>query len=183
MLAIDVPTHFALLPQHLTPDPSAPQAGVAGHLALRWSPGFAALDAACADGAALAGCAAPFDAAHALDLFTGVPAANFTHYHEVASVAPLFASGFALLGELAKFVRVSTTRFAGIMPTSDGMVFEARGAPGERLSLAVAAPGPVVRRVALEFGAAAGPGRLASATVACAGAGAAPCSVSYAAGG
>jgi len=172
VLAIDVPTHFALLPQYLTPDLSAPTAGVAGYLALRWSPGFGAIDAACADGAALAGCAAPFDAAHAFDLFTGTPAVNYTHFHEIVSVAPVFASGFALLGELGKFVRVAATRFTGIMPTADGMVFEARGAPGELISLAVAAPGGVVRRVAVDFGAAGG-----SATVSCAGSGAAPCAV------
>ena len=74
VLAIDVPTSFPLLPAYLTPAPPAD----AEFLAQRWSPGFAAVDAACADGAALAGCAAPFDATHALELMTGTPAANYT---------------------------------------------------------------------------------------------------------
>lgn len=172
LLAIDVPTHFFVLPAYLTPDLSAPQPGVASHLVVRWSPGFAALDAACADGAPLAGCAAPFDAARGVDVFTGAPPVNYTHFHEILSIAPLYASGFALLGELAKFVRVSAARFARVEPTADGMTFDARGAPGERVSVAVAA-GAAVRRVEVDFGARGG-----SVTVACAGAGAAPCTVS-----
>jgi hypothetical protein len=168
VLAIDVPAHFFLLPQHLTPDLSAPQAGVVGHLALRWAPGFAALEQACADGAALSGCAARFDARNGIDLFTDTPAQNYTHFHEIVSISPLFATGFALLGELGKFVRVAYPRFAALAPTGDGMSFSVLGARNEQLQVLVAA-GDVVRRVDVAFA------ESAWVAVTCSGSGPQPC--------
>lgn len=88
------------------------------------------------------------------------------------SISPLFASGFSLLGELGKFVRVSPVRFSSVAPTADGMAFSVRGAAGEQLSVAVAAGG-VVRRVGLAFPDSGG----GVQSVVCSGSGAAPCSV------
>ena len=169
VLAIDVPSHFFLLPQFLTPDLSAPPPGVLYYLALRWAPGFDAVNRSCFD-SALSGCAQRFDARNGVDLFTGTPPQNFTHFHEIVSISPLFASGFALLGELGKFVRVSAARFAALQPTSDGMTFEVFGAQGEQLSVAIAALG-IARRVDVSFEVG---GWL---SVACAGPGERPCQV------
>ena len=149
VLAIDVPSHFVLLPQFLTPDLSSPPPAVLYYLALRWAPGFDAVNRSCFN-SALAGCAQRFDASSGVDLYTGTPQHNYTHFHELVSISPLFASGFALLGEVGKFVRVSAKRFAALQPTGEGMTFAVFGVQGERLSIAVAALG-VVRRVDVLF--------------------------------
>ena len=181
VVAVDVGSSFKLLPSYLSPDISKQSPGVTSHLAIRWSPGFAAVDVACADGAPVRTCAATFDVDTPIELFTGVPAVNYTHFHEIVSIAPVFASGFSLLGELGKFVRVSNSRFPAIAPSAAGMDFTAVGAPLEALSLAILAPstgGPVIRRIVVNFPVGSGPG-LQTATVVCAGASASPCSVSF----
>ena len=157
ILAIDVPTSFLLLPNMLAPDMSVTSAIVTAHLALNWSPGFAAIDAACGDSLPLSGCTRTFSFQQPLDLFTGIPPVNYTHFHELWSISPVFASGFSLIGEIGKFVRVSTSRFSKVTPTSSGFAFTVTGSAGESISIAVAAPssssggGPIVRRVNVLF--------------------------------
>lgn len=174
VLAIDVPSPFGLLPAHLAPDLTDPQPGVVtGHLAVRWSPGFAAVDAACADGAPIGGCAARFAVDAPLELMTGVPPVNYTHFHEVVTIAPVFASGFALLGELpAKVVRVSEARFPSVTPSAGGLSFVVRGAAAESVSVAVATPDQRVQRVPLAFGPGGG-----AVTVSCTAGATPPCAV------
>jgi hypothetical protein len=140
VLAIDVAGPVALRPDALLPDLSA-VAGVAAYVAAPWARGFAATAAACAAGAPAAGCVAPFAPGAPLTLRTGVPAANYTHAFELLSLAPLFASGWALVGELGKVVRVSPARFAWAAEAAGGgLRFGVAGAPGEAVEVAVVAP-------------------------------------------
>jgi hypothetical protein len=131
--------------------------GAAGFLVTRWAPGVAATRAACADGApAAAGCAAALPAGGAFSAAApgGVPAdqsKNITF--DLYSVAPVFSEGgWALVGEVDKFVRVSGARFAFVAPACDAggapsLCFGLTGAEGERVDVALVAPGGVVKRV------------------------------------
>lgn len=151
LLAIDVNTSVALPPSALTPDltPVAvnaraglPAGGVTGYVAVPWARGFAATAAACADGAPAGGCAAPFSPAQPLPLFTGAPQNNNTHSFELWSLAPVYANGFALLGELEKVIRVAVARVPWVAPSGAQLLFELAGAPGEAVRMAVLCPPP-----------------------------------------
>ena len=177
VLAIDVNATVALAPAQLLPDLSA-AGDVARYVAAPWARGFAASAAACAQGAPAAGCVAPFSAAEPLPIFTGAPQLNYTHDFELYSLAPLYANGWALVGELGKVVRVSPARFAFAAPAGAGFEFGVLGAAGEAVAVAVLAPAGarapppagsvagVMLAVALRIPAA------GAATVTCSGAGA-----------
>jgi hypothetical protein len=187
LLAIDINASVLLSPAMLSPDlsPAAVTAraggaggagAVTGYVALPWARGFAATAAACADGAPAAPCVVPFSPAQPLDAYTGAPALNSSHDFELWSLAPRYANGFALLGELAKVVRVAAARVPwvrpSVAPATPSLTFALAGAPGEALDLAVLAPdgaggGGVVRRVATMLPAS------GSASVTCTGVGAA----------
>ena len=157
VLSIDVPTSFLLYPTMLAPDLSIVSETVTGYIALSWSLGYDIIDSVCGDSMPLSGCAQTFSQQQPLDLITGVPPVNYTHFHELWSISPVFSSGFSLIGELGKFVRVSSSRFSNIVPTSSGFSFSVTGSEGESLSIAVAAPPAssggtsIIRRVQVAF--------------------------------
>ena len=127
VLAIDMNSTAAqLAPWQLTPDLSAGGA----YVAVPWSRGAAATAAACAPGAPPTPCTLPFSPTSPLPLFTGAPATNYTHDFELYSISPLFSSGWALLGELDKVVRVSPARFAWVAGDGEGLRFEVTGSSG-----------------------------------------------------
>jgi hypothetical protein len=175
VLVIDVASPFALLPGHLTP------ALVGPYVAAPWARGSAATAAACADGAPASGCLAPFSAAQPLPLLTGGEGSDTSKPHELLSLAPVLANGYALVGELGKAVRVSLQRFVAVVGDAPGHAapnllvtlqgFPAPGAQEEAVAVSVLAPGGVMRSVALRLGA-------AHATFVCTGSGqASSCSV------
>ena len=121
--------------------------------------GAGALARACADGAPAAACAAPFSAAAPLAILTGADR------HELYSIAPVLPGGWALLGELAKFVRVSPARFGAVSGGGGGGALNATlsGAPGEAIAVTLITPEALVRSVPVVFGPS------GSALLACAG--------------
>ena len=60
--------------------------------------------------------------------------------HELWGVYPVLGEGFALLGELGKFVGVSETRFADLSVATDAMTVRVRGDPGEVVTVTAAVP-------------------------------------------
>jgi len=129
---------------------------------MTWSPGVAAVRAACADGAPVSGCASPLTSpgtflAGSPGGTPSDPSRNITF--EIYSIAPVFAmGGWALLGELDKFVRVSASRFAFVIPGEACVVgplpslcFGLTGGEGEDVDVALVAPGGVVRRMMLQL--------------------------------
>lgn len=108
-----------------------------------WARGFDATAAACGDGAPASGCLSPFSPATPLAIHTGVPPTNYTHDFELYSLSPVYPSGFALVGELGKMVRVSPARFAWVaegVKGVGGMDFEVLGAGGEQVVVTVLVP-------------------------------------------
>jgi hypothetical protein len=157
-LAVDVPAAYPLGPASFTPPllggaPRAvpyarawtlarsdsltllPAAG-ATWLAARWAPGFGELALACAPGAAARGCVTAVTAAAPIDVATGPgggAAAPFEHDIELFSLAPMLSSGWALIGELTKVVRVAPARFRWLQDAPGGPIFAVRAAPTERV--------------------------------------------------
>jgi hypothetical protein len=172
-LAVDVPAARALGPASFTPPllGGAPRAvpyarawtlgrnasltllpaANATWLAARWSPGFTQLAAACARGAPARACVAAVSADSPLDVATGPgggASAPFDHDIELLSLAPLLESGWALIGELSKVVRVSPARFHWLSDSPAGPAFGLRAAPAERVNVTLVsggADGVVVR--------------------------------------
>lgn len=147
LLAADVPATFNITPATLFPQVGVSQA-VVGNISARtyaavpWSPGFAAVAAACATGQSAATCAVPFDGAHGLTVNTGGERADEFKPHELWSLAPLFSNGYALIGELGKAVRVSVRRFQYVNATwtpqgQPSLTFELHGASGEQVAVTV----------------------------------------------
>lgn len=171
LLAIDVAAPLPLTAADLSPPPLGP------YVYVPWSPGTAALAAACADGAPAAGCVGAFgEGAPPLVVLTGGEASDASKPHELYSLAPVYGNGFALLGELGKVTRVSEQRFVALSVDDPGyalpnLVFAVAGFPyaerNDTSTVTVMAPGGVMRAVALSWGA---PG---TTTVACVGSGAA----------
>lgn len=106
----------------------------------------------CTDGGVPgAGCAAVWDPAGTLARGTsGAPvlgrwqkgngtANNGTMYHELVTLAPVVA-GFAVLGELGKYVAVSPARFQSVAHTSAGVVMQLAGAAQETIAVTVLVP-------------------------------------------
>jgi hypothetical protein len=60
--------------------------------------------------------------------------------HELWGIYPVLGNGFALLGELDKFVGVSETRFGAVTVDANVMVVELRGDPGEVVTVTAAVP-------------------------------------------
>jgi len=67
-------------------------------------------------------------------------AAPDPHDWSLHHIAPVFASGWAFLGEPAKLVPVSTWRVAAVADTGAGVRVDARGDAGEAVTLAFARP-------------------------------------------
>lgn len=172
VLAIDVAAPLSLTAADLSPPPVGP------YVYVPWSPGAAALAVACADGAPAAGCVGSFgEGAPPLVVQTGGEGADASKPHELYSLAPVYANGYALLGELGKVTRVSMQRFVAVAADDPGfpqpnLVFSAAGFPGagnDTATVAVLAPGGVIRVVSLSW---ASPGS-STAVVACVGSGSA----------
>ena len=159
VLSIDVSTTVALSPQAFYPDLSFIATNTTGEYAvLAWSPGFTFLDSACSSGTRADACVSLFSPVNPLVINTGVAPVPYEHNFELHSLSPIYASGWALIGELAKFVRVSNQRFVWInggdgSSTSFGLDVGVRGTANEVLSLAVYAPGPIpmIIRVPIVF--------------------------------
>jgi hypothetical protein len=153
ILAVDVPASisFILFPSDLTP--SLALCSVASsYISLPWSAGAEALAARCADGAPALGCGVQsFNGSVGLPLATGTPpdgsAKQKGGYHafEISSLSPLYstAHGWALIGEVDKFVRVSPVRFSAVMQGTGAaaIVTWVEGAPNETVSVSWLAPG------------------------------------------
>lgn len=119
------------------------------YIVLGWSAGLHALSTACADGAPAAPCLALVSAARPLSLAPGPgggPGGGdaFAHDLEIASLAPVLASGWALVGEIAKVVRVSPDRFASVGAQArsggPGLAFDVMLAANEAADVLVLAP-------------------------------------------
>lgn len=188
VLAVDVPAaaNFTLLPADLTPSLSTAAASVCGSsglassvVAVPWSPGITGMAERCADGAPALNCVVPFGEATGLAIATGAApdrtAKGAAHDFEVWSLSPVLPTGYALLGELPKFTRVSPVRIGGVAGSAaPSLTFTVDGAADEVVSLAVLVPGAVpgladslIRTVSVAFAASGG-----TAVVTCTGAGA-----------
>ena len=129
------------------------------YVAVLWSPGFAGVAAVCAPYAPVSGCVQPFDAGNALNVYTGVPPVNYAHHFEIYSIAPVFDTGYALLGELNKFVRVSPARMLFCNSTFEDdttptLTFAVAGASDESVEVHVLVPGSIeaaIQSVVLVF--------------------------------
>ena len=195
VLAVDVPAAAGVLlrPGDLTP--SLLRCGAAGYVALPWAPGFAAMGARCGEGAPALGCVAPLPSG-GLPIATGAAAPlpgarGGPHNFDILSLAPVHAEGggWALLGEVGKFVRAAPVRFPGSRAAGGGLVAYVAGAAGEEVRVALLTPGAsggaafpeclgnaTVHVESVQFGPRGG-----VATLSCAGAGArAACSQSWA---
>jgi hypothetical protein len=181
VLAVDVPAEATLVlrPGDLTP--SLARCGAAGYVALQWAPGFSAMGERCAQGAPALSCVTPV-LSGGLPIATGAAAPlpgarGGPHNFDILSLAPLQHGGWALLGEVAKFVRVAPVRFPASVAVGGGLETYVVGAPGEEVRVALIAPGSdaglpslntsTVRVESLTFGDAGG-----VALLRCAGAGA-----------
>lgn len=135
VLAVSVVPPFALLPRHLFPLPAAGDAFVAFALS-RTARG------SCANGTAASACVVPFAAAQPLVLDTAAPR-GIDLSHELWSASPLLRGGFALLGDLRKFVAASPLRFAGVGFSSDDaaeLVVNVTAAAGQRVEVTAIVP-------------------------------------------
>jgi hypothetical protein len=123
-----------------------------------------------------------------VDARTGA-GANRSVAHELFSFAPVFEGGWALVGEVDKFVRASPARFAAVTPgpapgcatpaaRGASLCVAAVGAPREALVVVLLAPEGVVRAVPLAFGAGGGVA-LVTCTAEGARAGASACTIEY----
>lgn len=149
VLAANLTAPFALLPAHLAPTRAdAPLRAAAPRLRGTWTlaaPAAAAaaptiayaLNTTTLDAATLT--LGPFDDAHPIAL-APCGLADFALVH----TAPVFSNGFALLGELQKWVPVSEARFTDVGADAAGAHASVRGAPGERVDVAWMAPGGAV---------------------------------------
>lgn len=170
VLSVDVAAPLLLYPCDLFLAPPA----VGAYVYTRWSPGVAAVAAACADGAPAGGCVGRFDADTPLRLQVGGEARDHAKPFELFSLSPLYDNGWALLGELGKVTRASVQRFAFAYPDAShpGLLFAVNGTAGEEVSVALVTGG-LVKVVNISFAVD------RQAAVACAGTGgAATCSVS-----
>ncbi|KAL1514420.1 hypothetical protein AB1Y20_003521 [Prymnesium parvum] len=82
------------------------------------------------------------------------PHANGSHAWALATLAPLLGAGWALLGEVDKFVAVSAERFDAVDARDPrALRLRLRGAPGEAVRLLVVTPPPnaTALRVTLEL--------------------------------
>jgi hypothetical protein len=180
VLAVDVAAPFTLLPGDLTPSLLRCGGGAAAYVALPWSPGFAAMGARCAHGAPALACVAPLPAGGLL-IETGAAAPRpgargGPHAFEIFSLAPVHAAGggWALLGEVGKFVRAAPVRFPGSLAEGGSLTTLVAGAANEVVRVTLLAPGSAgglgnatIRVESLSFGPRGG-----VATLRCAGAGA-----------
>jgi hypothetical protein len=202
LLAVDIPAEFNYsfglgdFTPSLDGTPSGSgacsESGLApsGYVALAWSPGLAALSKLCADGVPALGCIQPLGSGQRIHVATGVAPNQMEkgafHPFEILSLSPLLTNGYALLGEIGKFTRVSPVRFTGIVASSNGsgdgpgMTTWVAGAADETVDVAVLVPGQsgllkdaLIRRVSVSFGSSGG-----AKPVACTGTGAsATCTV------
>jgi len=125
VLAANLTAPFSLLPAHLAPT----RADLGGRAPAPGAPAVAyAVDPTTLDAATLV--VAPFDAAHPVALAPNA-LADFALVH----TAPLLAGGWALLGELAKYVAVSPARFSGVAAGAGAASAAVRGAAGERVDV------------------------------------------------
>ena len=57
----------------------------------------------------------------------------------LTNVAPVFANGLALLGEVGKVTAMSTHRFESVSVSATALTVQLRGSPGERVVVAYCA--------------------------------------------
>ena len=166
ILVADAASPVTLWPSDLTPDLSAAARlpGSAGeYVAMAWSPGFAALRAGCVNCSSLSqnyssyGPCTPsscklrsFADTSALTVTTGAAepmppqeTGQPRHPFELLSLSPVFTGGFALLGEVSKFSRVSVQRFPYVILQPGGalgLVVGVAGAPFETVEITMLVP-------------------------------------------
>ena len=129
VVAIDVPSAFALLPSDFYPVIPA-GAVVAVHRPWHSPP--------CVHGALASACGVVVGLP---EVHTGVPAPGSpmgTHSWELTVVSPVLGPGVALLGELDKVVSVSPSRFTAVVASSEGVRVRVTGRPGEQVRLTFA---------------------------------------------
>lgn len=169
VLIADAAAPVVLWPSDLTPDLSAAARlpGVAGaYAALPWSPGFAALRAGCVNCSGT-GSGACTPASCGLRAFSDAAPLNVTtggadrmppgetgqprHPFELLSLSPVLAGGWALLGEVAKFTRVSPQRFLrmSLAGGGGGLNVTIAGAPDEVVEVTFLVPPAAVDSGAL----------------------------------
>ena len=162
LLIADASAPAVLWPSDLTPDLSAAARlpGVAGaYAALPWSPGFAAMRVGCVNCSGSSGACTPascglraFADASPLNVTTGgadrMPPGETgqpRHPFELLSLSPILAGGWSLLGEVAKFTRVSPQRFLrvsllGGSSSGGGLNVTVAGAPDEVVEVTFLVP-------------------------------------------
>ena len=175
LLAVNV-AGFTLFPGDLAPSlnvhgntsacATSTSVNVTGYVAVPWAAGTVAIASACADGAPAASCVQPFGP-DGMAINTGVlssPRGGVYYPFEIYSLAPTYANGYALLGELGKLTRVSPLRFSAIQYSADGsssatpwMSVVVRGAPNETVEVTVVAPSPAAAAGVLSSADAASP--------------------------
>ena len=107
----------------------------------------------CADGSPASSCVTPLSLAEPLIIQTSAsesgaddnaqPTSYSPRTWQLWSAAPVLSSGFALLGEISKAVRVSPDRFAFLEESATGFSAGLRVAAGEIVSLAVLVPASI----------------------------------------
>ena len=140
VLSVDAPS-FRLFPTDLSPS-LVLCSNASSYVSLRWSPGFAAMALRCANGAPALGCVSAFNDS-GIDIETGAAAIpeqkGGPHSFEIFSLAPVL-SGWALLGEVDKFTRVSPVRFSAVAAEGGTLVVWVDGAPNEVVHVSLVAP-------------------------------------------
>merc|ERR1712050_498992 len=63
------------------------------------------------------------------------------------SIAPVYANGWALLGEVDKWIAVSEERFTDVTTIPGSLVVKLRGTPGETVNVAFKEPGTMTPKV------------------------------------
>ena len=141
VLSIDVKTAWQLQASDFYPAVDA----AAGWVARRWFDGHA--PRACADGAGAVASGCVLSGAIASDaafptLLNDRPimVANDTHVFDLHLLAPVFANGWALLGDPARYVSVSARRFARVEPSATGLAVDVAGVADERVAVVALRP-------------------------------------------
>lgn len=130
IFAADLPDGYALRGVHLYPQLPADTAYVVARMSKA---------ALCVNGTAAAACVEVFGSTQAVSVATP-PMVGTVHGFDVLTASPLLGGGFALLGELGKFVRVSPFRFISASATETSMSVALHGTPHEVIPVTFVVP-------------------------------------------
>ena len=129
-----------------------------GYVALPWSRGLDQLNSSCAEGSPASQCVVSVTDEAGINITTGINedtqyAKGSQHPFDILSLSPVLNNGYALLGELFKFVRVSPVRFSSVSTTPlPSLQVTVLGSSGESVDVLVLVPGGIVRRISVQFG-------------------------------